>query len=70
MLERMEEGGNSAERAMAAKYAKAIKADQVLASELRLNFADMVRVRPMVNVHIPIGCFDTNGLVRRFWSVF
>ena len=30
MLERMEEGGNAAERAMAAKYAKAIKADQVM----------------------------------------
>ena len=29
VLRRMEEGGNEAERAMAAKYAKAIKADQV-----------------------------------------
>ena len=29
VLRRMEEGGNDAERAMAAKYAKAIKADQV-----------------------------------------
>ena len=29
VLARMEEGGNPAERAMAAKYAKGIKADQV-----------------------------------------
>ncbi len=29
VLERMEAGGDAAERAMAAKYAKALKADQV-----------------------------------------
>ena len=35
VLVRMEEGGNPAERAMAAEYAKAIKADQVPALNIR-----------------------------------